>query len=67
LNAAAGAKTRILAVVEPAVANALDLELRCGRLPPATEIEIVELPAGVRKQLENFRLLAAEEVGSARG
>jgi hypothetical protein len=60
-----GVKTRILAVVEQSVATALNSELQRGRLPPATEIKIVELSTDHRERLETFRLSAADEVGGA--
>jgi hypothetical protein len=56
---------RILAVVEAVVADALAGELRCGRLPPKTEIHIIELALEVRMERERFRVLAIKEVGSA--
>lgn len=55
---------RILAVVEPVVADALAVELRCGRLPPNTEILIVELAPEARQELERFREIAINEVGT---
>jgi len=54
---------RILAVVEPVVAAALAAELRRGRLPPNTEICIIELAPEIRKELEHFREKAVTEVG----
>jgi hypothetical protein len=57
------AQRRILAVVENAVADALAAELRRGRLPPNTEIRVVELAPETRKQLERFRQTAIKEVG----
>lgn len=56
---------RILAVVEPVVADALAVELRRGRLPPNPEILIVELAPEVRQELERFREIAIDEVGAA--
>jgi hypothetical protein len=54
---------RILAVVEPVVRNALDAELRRGRLPPNTEVLIIELVPEIRQELERFREKAVIEVG----
>jgi hypothetical protein len=59
-----GAKHRILAVVEARVADALNVELHCGRLPPRTEIRIIDLAPEMRQELENFRMIAANEVGT---
>lgn len=39
-----GVKTSILAVIDQAVASALRRELQRGRLPPATQIELIDLP-----------------------
>jgi hypothetical protein len=54
---------RILAVVEPVVADALAAELRRGRLPPDTEIRIVKLSPEIRQELERFQEKAVNEVG----
>jgi hypothetical protein len=54
---------RILAVVEPKVAAALAGELRRGRLPPNTEIHIIELAPEIRQELVRFREKAVTEVG----
>jgi hypothetical protein len=54
---------RILAVVETAVADALAAELRRGRLPPNTEIRIIQLDLETRQELERFREAAVNEVG----
>jgi len=62
-----GVKHRIMAVVEPRVAQALNAELRCGRLPPETEVRIIDLAPKLREEIENFRLTAINEVsGSGR-
>jgi len=55
---------RILAVVEVGVADALRAELCCGRLPPETEIHIVDLASEIRQELERFRVIALKEVGA---
>jgi hypothetical protein len=54
---------RILAVVEPIVVGALTAELSRGRLPPNTEIRIIELAPELRRQLDHFRERAVNEVG----
>jgi hypothetical protein len=58
------AKRRVLAVVESVVADALAVELRDGRLPPKTEILIIELAPEVRQELQRFREIAVNEVGA---
>jgi hypothetical protein len=57
------AQRRILAVVETAVANALAADLRRGRLPPNTEIHVIQLAPETCQQLEHFRETAVIEVG----
>ena len=61
-----GVKQRILAVVEPGVAQSLEGELQRGLIPPATVIKIINLPAEMRDALETFRVGAANEVTSVR-
>jgi hypothetical protein len=61
-----GATERVLAVVEPGVAQSLQSELERGLIPPGTKIAIVTLPAEVREALETFRLSAANEVGGVK-
>ena len=61
-----GVEERILAVVEPGVAQSLEGELERGLIPPGTRIAIVTLPAEVREALETFRQGAANEVGGVR-
>ncbi len=58
-----GVKQRVLAVVEPGVAQSLEGELERGLIPPGTRIEIINLPAEMRDALEAFRLSTANEVG----
>ena len=60
------AKTRLLAVIDPQVASALIKELQCGRLPPQTEVKVVELPADLSNQIGRFRIFAGEEVGGSK-
>lgn len=60
-----GVKRRILAVVCNSVAVALGIELNGGRLPPATEIEIVALPEELLLELDAFNRTAVDEVGGA--
>jgi len=55
---------RILAVVEASVAAALNVELKRGRLPPGTEIVVVNLARELREEIDKFRTLAAKEVGA---
>ena len=55
---------RILAVVEAGVADALNAELSCGRLPPKTEIVVIDLASEIRQELEHFRATALNEVGA---
>jgi hypothetical protein len=61
-----GVKQRILAVVEPGVAQSLEGELQRGLIPPATVIKIINLPAEMRDALETFRVGAANEVAGVR-
>lgn len=56
------AKRRILAVADSSVAVALDNELKGGRLPPATEIEVVALPVDLLTELDSFNRTAVEEI-----
>src|SRR5271170_2751721 len=53
---------RILAVMEAGVVDALNVELCCGRLPPKTEIHLVNLAPEIRLELERFRATAISEV-----
>jgi len=57
-----GAKRRILAVADSGVAVALGNELKGGRLPPATEIEVVALPEDLLTELDAFNRTAVEEI-----
>jgi hypothetical protein len=61
-----GVKQRILAVMEPGVAQSLEGELERGLVPPGTGIKIINLPAETRDALETFRVAAANEVGGVR-
>lgn len=55
---------RILAVVEAGVADPLNAELRGGRLPPKTEILVIDLASELRRELAHFRAIALNEVGA---
>jgi hypothetical protein len=55
------AQRRILAVVETAVADAFAAVLRRGRLPPNTEIHIIQLIQETRQLLERFREMASSK------
>jgi hypothetical protein len=57
-----GVKRRILAVADGFVAVALGIELKDGRLPPATEIEVVALPEALLVELDVFNRAAVDEV-----
>ncbi|MGB9118775.1 hypothetical protein [Bradyrhizobium sp.] len=57
-----GVKRRILAVADNFVAVALGIELTGGRLPPATEIEVVALPEVLLVELDAFYRTAVDEV-----
>jgi hypothetical protein len=57
------AQRHILAVVEQHVADALIAMRSRGRIPPKTEIVLIELPADVRQELVSFRKKASVEVG----
>jgi hypothetical protein len=59
-----GVKRRILAVANSFVAVALGIELKRGRLPPATEIEVVALPEVLLVELDAFNRTAVDEVRS---
>jgi hypothetical protein len=61
-----GVKQRVLAVVEPGVARSLEGERERGLIPPGTRIEIINLSAEMRDELETFRSSAANEVGGVR-
>ena len=55
-----GVKQRVLAVVEESVAHSLEGERERGLIPPGTKIQIINLPAEIRSELEAFRLSAAK-------
>jgi hypothetical protein len=57
------AQRNILAVVDHHVAKKLEALKNRGRLPPKTEIVVLDLPAQMRVDLETFRKIAAVEVG----
>jgi hypothetical protein len=59
-----GVTRRILPVVCNSVAVALGIELNGGRLPPATELEIVALPEELLLELDAFNRAAVDEVKS---
>jgi hypothetical protein len=58
-----GAQRQILGVVDDHVAKKLEAQKSRGRLPPKTEIAVLNLPEQMRTELEGFRKLAAVEVG----
>lgn len=60
-----GVKRRVMVVVEQTIAEGLGVELRCGRIPPETEIRLVDLPFDIRQRLGTFRVKAAKEVGGS--
>jgi hypothetical protein len=51
-------------VIEAGVADALNAELCGGRLPPNTEILVIDLAPEIRRELAHFRAIALSEVGA---